>query len=303
MTIPNEDDVDQMAVPDWLGRLLSNPGVERSINSARVNAVLGDLSALERLAYCNWQLTPNQSALGGVRDDLLPYTPDGLVGVCLLSWGDAMHASAQLWKASGQRTFPMAMGTLMRQAIFASATAIWLTSDGDPGELARRIALAAVKALDNSRVADQVVRNWSPDGDGKNALTATIRHKAERAEAVRKEFRLGNLKMPSDTDIWAHAARAAYPESSQQQARLNLAWREVSGDAHGLVWVPALRARLRGDTGQQSRDNPRRYTITTTLDTKEYAVLVEDARLLGSLAIKLAIRRGLRASKPVALGG
>jgi hypothetical protein len=268
------------------------------IHKSRIDRVFNDLDRIQRLAYCGWRLSA-RAQLRALSDPTLRYTPESFIAVAIQSYGDGLHASARLWQASDRRTFPTASGTLMRQSMFAAASGLWLLVPDDDETRRERFSLAAVGAIRNAIRADQCVVDNAPRG----ADTAAIQQKIAKSKAavakIRADYGLGKANGPLDTTVWDEAATVTYPDSVRDVGRLRLWWRVLSGDAHSLVWVPELRARLRGDPGTPDPIDEDRVGYRAMLDTDDYAAFVEDAVAMGPVLLRLAIRRGMR---PVARG-
>lgn len=267
--------------------------VIEQIEKATITALLGNADQWSEYAYAERHATSGSllDQVGAPRAGIP--SAEVLVGFSLLSYGDAMHASARLWAGLEQRTLPIAQGTLLRQAIQAAAWATWLCTPEDLGESRRRFGLAAVKAIEGEKTAFTSLSRHAPLQEAREDAQRLLNKSDEDIALIRSHYDLGEQRPPSDTAVWEAAAEQVYPDDDRDQLHMKLAWRLLSGDAHSLVWVPLVRARARGERPKPSNHNPEALTTRVALTDQELRAIAQQAHDAGRTAMILADRRGL----------
>lgn len=146
------------------------------------------------------------------------------------------HLNLARTSVEAKQVFPIAHPTALRGALLGASRGVWLLHPADPD--LRRLRAARVAAEMHLRL-----REWIREPE--NDLDPATRAQAEKLVSARydehwdrEEVRAINY---SDTGVVREAGEIVFNDKHQQGAVVAL-WRQLSGDAHGLLWTTMTRA-------------------------------------------------------------
>lgn len=169
-----------------------------------------------------WNVSPG--SLLHVSDALTkPLQVSHLIGYLLHTAVDHLHAlKTLLADAQAQHTF--APYTLIRGAIEASSTALWILQDNDPHQVARRSLILERQSLWDQRRASRLV---DPDADWDEERLDMLNKVLGKNNLTTKDVRTAP---PTTELIETTATTFSLPTS-------RLTWQMCSAAAHGRPWA------------------------------------------------------------------
>jgi hypothetical protein len=146
------------------------------------------------------------------------------------------HLNLARTSVEAKEVFPLAHPTAIRGALLAACRGVWMLHPPEP----------AVRQLRAARVAmemHQRLLEWIREPE--SGVDRTTREEAEQLfEAQYQQLRSRDdvrALRYTDTAVVRDAGEVVFSEATQQGAMVAL-WRQLSGDAHGLLWTTMTRA-------------------------------------------------------------
>lgn len=174
------------------------------------------------------------------------------------------HLNLARASVEAREVFPIAHPTALRGALLGGSRGVWLLHSPDAD--LRRLRAARVAIEMHQRLLEWV-------REPENGLESVVRDDAE--ETVKDRLKeLSALKgvqtiRYSDTEVIRSAGEIVFDDSHQQGAIVAL-WRQLSGDAHGLLWTTLTRAStVRSPLGRDARYPLPMTQITSGGDLRE----------------------------------
>lgn len=152
----------------------------------------------------------------------------------------------------GKEVFPIAHSTALRGALLGASHGVWLLHPCEPS--VRRVRAARVAREMHKRLLEWI-REPHNGLDPEDRREAEELCNAQYGELSRREDVLA--LQYSDTSVIKGAAAIVFSDAHQSGAVVAL-WRQLSGDAHGLLWTTmtresTVRSRAPRDTRYPSR--------------------------------------------------
>ncbi|MAY98471.1 hypothetical protein [uncultured Nocardioides sp.] len=161
--------------------------------------------------------------------------------------------------------FPLAHPTALRGALLGSSRGVWLLS---PSDASTRQVRGARVALDmHRRLGEWVDEPYSGvEQDSRDQAQELMRERIADLEA-----RDGVKEEPHwDTSVIRQAGQFVFSDPRQQGEVMAL-WRQLSGDAHSLVWPHMTRAgTVRKRVARDPRYPAPMHELTTGTDLREF---------------------------------
>lgn len=174
------------------------------------------------------------------------FPPHQVARVSLIS--GVQHLNLARVAIEERQTFPMAHPSVLRGALLGASRGVWLLSPDDRHERQQR----ALRTLyTNQHRLYQYLEAPVPgmDASEHQQRLAEVDSRRSGIKALwAASSTLTARQEPTETDTIDDAARFVFADTHQQDA-VNLLWRQLSGDAHGLPWPVFTRA----STVSQSR--------------------------------------------------
>ena len=146
------------------------------------------------------------------------------------------HLNLARTSVEAKQVFPIAHPTAIRGALLGASRGVWLLSPSDPA--LRRLRAARVAAEMHLRL-----REWIREPE--NELDPVTRARADDVVSARYDEHWDRKEVRairySDTGVVREAGETVFSDPHQQGAVVAL-WRQLSGDAHGLLWTTMTRA-------------------------------------------------------------
>ena len=146
------------------------------------------------------------------------------------------HLNLARTSVEARQVFPIAHPTALRGALLGSARGVWLLSPSDPD--LRRVRAARVAAEMHLRL-----REWIREPE--NDIDPSVRAHADDVISARYDEQWDRKEVRTlrytDTGVIKEAGETVFSDPHQQGAVVAL-WRQLSGDAHGLLWTTMTRA-------------------------------------------------------------
>lgn len=158
------------------------------------------------------------------------------------------HLNLARTSVEAGEVYPIAHPTAIRGALLGASRGVWILHSTD-GEL-RRSRAARVAVEMHQRLLEWLKEpeNGLPDDDRQSAEQLI----SARLAALRSRPDVRSISY-SDTGVVRIAGQVVFSDSYQHGAVVAL-WRQLSGDAHGLIWTSMTRAST--ETSRMPR-NPR----------------------------------------------
>ena len=142
--------------------------------------------------------------------------------------------------------YPMASFSLLRAALIGAAQGVWMLEPDDAAERRERGLIVAMEAYKQLALYNGEIlgANWPTDEQRKETEDQRkwLDERLEQAEALRT----GRATLDLTNNVIPKALKATFKDDPKLLASGRLLWRQMSGDAHVLVWSTAQRATYSG---------------------------------------------------------
>jgi len=146
------------------------------------------------------------------------------------------HLNLARTSVEAREVFPIAHPTALRGALLGASRGVWLLHPSEPS--VRRVRAARVAMEMHQRLLE-----WIREPE--NGLDPENRGEAEEVVRTRLEEFSSRQDVRaisySDTGVVRSAGEVVFGDAHQSGAVIAL-WRQLSGDAHGLLWTTMTRA-------------------------------------------------------------
>lgn len=168
-----------------------------------------------------------------------PYSPiSEAVRLSLDSAGE--HLRLAMTALNAYQLYPMAHFTTLRTALLAASQSVYILGHEEPSARRSRGLAVIVETYKRLRQYHQCLLD-APDVTEleKQQILGHVDWLSQRLETAREA---GPDKRVIATNIVSFAAKITYGAEPSLENSVNLLWRQLSGDAHALLWPVSLRS-------------------------------------------------------------